>query len=97
MAIETARIDEHGNTKQKLLNIDNLKKQSRRMSQELNQFFETKYGYDGRSAKARDSPIASHRSELVNMDQQEVHKRFKTKAGRANIMSKEDLQFMSSG
>ena len=26
LAIETARIDEHGNTKQKLLNIDQLKK-----------------------------------------------------------------------
>ena len=33
LAIETARIDgEHGNTKQKLLNIDHLKKQNRRMS-----------------------------------------------------------------
>ena len=49
--LETALIDEHGNTKEKLLKIDKVKKQSRRMSQELNHFFENKYGYDGKSTK----------------------------------------------
>ena len=96
LAFETALIDEKDSRKSKLLKIDQVKKSSRRMSHELNEFFENKYGYDGKSSKHRDENLVSHRSEL-KLDQHEVAAKWKTRAGRANVMSKEDLQFMSSG
>ena len=65
------------------------------MSQELSEFFEHKYGYDGKSTKSkRDDSKEKHQ---VTLNEEAINQLMQKPDKRRTFMNKEDLQFMSAG